>query len=191
MFMKKTQSRRARGFTLTEAAIVLGIVGLILGAIWVAAAAVYGNMRVNNANKDVIAIVQAVRSLYAQQNRITSGNQTPSMIAAGAVPSDLINGTALTSRFPSGATFVGGTGDGLGIVVQMNRVPQDACINLVSVVAGNTRDIGLTAASGGATGGYAAVATVGTPLTAPKLPTAMSTGCVEGPNRVSFVFTLH
>ena len=44
--------QRRRGFTLTEIAIVLGIVGLILGAIWVAAAAVYNNLRVSHADTE-------------------------------------------------------------------------------------------------------------------------------------------
>ncbi len=35
---QKNIQRRNRGFTLTEMAIVLGVIGLILGAIWVAAA---------------------------------------------------------------------------------------------------------------------------------------------------------
>lgn len=41
--------RRAaqKGFNLIEAAIVLGIVGLVVGGIWVAATSVYANLRSN------------------------------------------------------------------------------------------------------------------------------------------------
>ncbi len=65
MSILQSRARKTRGFTLTEAAIVLGIVGLILGAIWVAAAAVYENMRTNRANEQILKVAQAVRSLYA------------------------------------------------------------------------------------------------------------------------------
>src|ERR1700733_12022724 len=61
-----------RGFTLTEIAIVLGIIGLILGAIWVAAAAVYTNMRTSKTTTELLDIVQNVRAMYA-----TSGTVDP------------------------------------------------------------------------------------------------------------------
>ena len=59
-----------RGFTLTEIAIVLGIIGLILGAIWVAAAAVYNNMRVATANTELLQITQAMRAMYATSSTV-------------------------------------------------------------------------------------------------------------------------
>jgi len=52
-----------KGFTLTEIAIVLGIIGLILGAIWVAAAAVYENTRVNRGVTEILAISSGLKAL--------------------------------------------------------------------------------------------------------------------------------
>ena len=52
---------RKKGFTLTEIAIVLGIIGLILGAIWVAAASVYQNQRIGHANTALLHTAQSVR----------------------------------------------------------------------------------------------------------------------------------
>lgn len=183
-----------RGFTLTEAAIVLGIVGLILGAIWVAASSVYGNLRVNKGNTAVMQLLQGVRSLYAEQASIPSGIQNTSLIQAGVIPADMIqNPSTGALRDPwSGAAFVGGTGDGAGIVIQMNNIPQSDCVKLVSTVGGNSRDAGLYQATGRASStSYVAVAALpATPLTAAIQPTVTSTNCSNTINGVTFVFGL-
>src|SRR6202000_3454343 len=78
----KPVAKRKRGFTLTEIAIVLGIIGLILGAIWAAASSVYANLKANAAQQGVLAAAQAVRSLYATSANtgVTNGNiTTPGM----------------------------------------------------------------------------------------------------------------
>ena len=85
--------RQSGGFTLTEAAIVLGIVGLILGAIWVASASVYSNYRVNNAVKELIAIVGGVKGLggtSASLNTPAGTEITQTIITLKIPPADLI-----------------------------------------------------------------------------------------------------
>jgi prepilin-type N-terminal cleavage/methylation domain-containing protein len=57
--------RRKRGFTLTEIAIVLGVIGIILSAIWAAASSVYQNLRTQQAVQEVQIIVAGYRSLYS------------------------------------------------------------------------------------------------------------------------------
>src|ERR1700685_3788359 len=98
---------KKRGFTLTEIAIVLGIIGLILGAIWVAAAAVYTNMRVARSSQELLQITQAVRSLYATSTTtgVTTGDGSPmttSLIPAGVFPNDSLptGETSLTVNAP-------------------------------------------------------------------------------------------
>jgi len=192
-----TTRNKRRGFTLTEIAIVLGIVGLILGAIWVAAAAVYNNLRVSHGNTQILQIAQAVRTLYATQSTITAGDDSLAMITAGTVPSDMVNAaaTGLTNVW-GGNFYVGGTGDGLGIVVQSNAVPQAQCIDLVAMVGGSTRDSGLFQAkslgAGTTATAYAAIATVPATgaLTVAVAPTAASTACVAGLNTLQFGFLL-
>src|SRR5882762_1552401 len=77
-----SREQEKRGFTLTEIAIVLGIVGLILGAIWVAAAAVYSNLRTSKATTELLNIVQNVRALYATAGAV-SPQADMAMSAAG------------------------------------------------------------------------------------------------------------
>ena len=57
---------------LREVAIVLAIIGLILGD-RVAAAAVYNDMRVSTANTEFLQITQAIRALYATSSTVDPG----------------------------------------------------------------------------------------------------------------------
>jgi len=150
-----------RGFTLTEIAIVLGIIGLILGAIWVAAAAVYNNLRVSKANTAILQIAQGVRSLYATSNNVgAAGDLTAQMVNAGVIPSDLINGAAANSVWPGGLTAVSSVAAlDTGFTVKMTNVPRAACISLLTTVGGTNRDQGLT--SVGATGASAPIVALG------------------------------
>jgi prepilin-type N-terminal cleavage/methylation domain-containing protein len=137
-----TQARlgqRKKGFTLTEIAIVLGIMGLVLGAIWVAAAAVYNNQRVNQGNTAVMQVLQAVRTLYAQRATITTGDRTAELVAAGVIPTNLVNGTGMAAPW-GGTMFVSGTADGLGVAIVMNGMTPTLCVGLVAQIAGASHD---------------------------------------------------
>lgn len=59
---------KSRGFTLTEIAIVLGIIGIILGAIWAAAAMVYENNRTKQAREQSLAVINNWRSIYGSRH---------------------------------------------------------------------------------------------------------------------------
>ena len=75
--MTKIASQRAtRGFTLTEIAIVLGIIGIILGAIWAAAAMVYENNRTKEAREQTLAIINNWRSIYGSRKVDVAGTGT-------------------------------------------------------------------------------------------------------------------
>lgn len=83
-----------RGFTLTELAIVLGVIGIILGAIWAAASHTYSNYRTQKAVSQILTIVQSVRSIYSK-GVFAAGdpiwlNFTNVLINSNAVPGDMI-----------------------------------------------------------------------------------------------------
>ena len=61
-----------RGFTLTEMAMVLGIIGVVLGGIWVAAASAHSSMLANTTAKQVVTLAQNVRSFYAGRTQIAA-----------------------------------------------------------------------------------------------------------------------
>ena len=86
------QRKTRRGFSLIEAAIVLGEVGLVIGGIWYAAASVQSNMRVNETASGILQIAQGVRRVFGLNSYpTTNGTQwyiTSSVLAAGIAPPD-------------------------------------------------------------------------------------------------------
>ena len=87
-----TASGATRAFTLTELAIVLGIIGLILGAIWVAASKVYQSNRVDTAVKEAAAISSSYRSLY-NTHGVDTGDGTDitcTGVNSGFFPTDML-----------------------------------------------------------------------------------------------------
>lgn len=88
------------GFSLIEAAIVLGVVGLIIGGIWVAAAAVSD---ANKINKTTLMIHQGLGDLdrlFGNQPLPTAGTDlTPLMISAGIIPADMVKNNLAYSEW--------------------------------------------------------------------------------------------
>jgi len=173
-----------RGFTLTEIAIVLGIIGIVLGTIWSTATSVYATQRTNQTNMDILQIMQEVRSLYAtapSTGVTTATDLTSGLITDGAVPTRLVSGTGLKDEWPNGVTAIltPATGDSFTIV--MTALPQSACISALTSVGGTSRDAGLfnaTAVASAAVATSDAIATT-TPLLTPVTP-AIATAAAAG-----------
>ena len=191
--------KNTKGFTLTEIAIVLGIIGLILGAIWTAAAAVYQNQRVAHANTAILQIVQAVRGLYATANS-DAGLTVDNLVCSKAVPSDLVVGVCggpatMIDMWPAGVTTIVPSAASDGFAIEMSAVPQAACINLLMAIGGQNRDPGLyylgtTVVAVAGIGSSAAATTAGPPLTGSPTPLTAAVPCVAGVSTVAFGFSL-
>ena len=96
-----------KGFTLTELAIVLGVIGVVLGGIWAAASASFNSQKVDKAQQELITIVNNVRALYANRQGFAQGAMaanatvaaqkasaaalTLAMINAGVFPADMVD----------------------------------------------------------------------------------------------------
>lgn len=192
MIIGRKTARAERGFTLTEAAIVLGIMGLILGAIWVAAASVYDNLRVSTASNQLIQIVQAVRSMHATQNVVDANLSSTLVGQAGGMPADMITrdgGGAINGAQDvwGGAVSVNpvsynGTA-GAAFSITFEGVPQGACSNFLVRNTGTGRDSGLVGA------GNAEATTTPLPLTLSSAVDACSDTTATG-NNVVFTFRL-
>lgn len=153
MLMKRIMPRSMRGFTLTEAAIVLGIVGLILGAIWVAAAAVYNNLRVTSGSNQLLQITQAIRSIHATSQTVDSAMNVEALARTGGLPKDMMDDPNDPSTFTNGwggGVAVGaasiGAGTDNGFFVTFETVPQGPCSDMLVRNTGSGRDSGLVGA---------------------------------------------
>jgi prepilin-type N-terminal cleavage/methylation domain-containing protein len=151
----QSQKRKQRGFTLTEIAIVLGIVGLILGAIWVAAGAVYTNLRVSSTSRDMLAMAQGIRTLYTNQGLMDAGFTTVNLIASGVAPGDMVNTATNTLSDAWGgaitftpATTINTAGD--SFVVDLSGVPTGACVSLLSTNSSPATGTGIAGLNAGA-----------------------------------------
>jgi len=158
-----------KGFTLTEIAIVLGIIGLILGAIWVAASAVYNNLRVSKTTTQLLQVTQAVRAMYATTSTVDpsanmavgavgAGTFPATYAQAGVFPSDMvISATAPTVQDvwggAAGVTATTTTAANDSFAVIFTGVPTAACISLLTGNTGSGRDVNMVGASATAPGG--------------------------------------
>lgn len=59
-----SQQSNRRGFSLVESAIVLAIVGLVIGGIWVASAAIYENYKVNKTVETMISLSDCINRKF-------------------------------------------------------------------------------------------------------------------------------
>lgn len=188
-------SRRLKGFTLTEIAIVLGIIGLILGAIWVAASAVFGNQRLAKANTEILQVVQGSRTLYNTASTTGESNGTSlteALINAGFFPSDMVSGT--TGLTPWGGSTrlniysqtASVTGD--AILVEFSNLSTAACVGLLTGLTGAGRDAGLWNAYANSASKASASLTTGTSF--PVTLTTANTSCSTSSAFVGFLFKL-
>jgi len=85
--MPQSPKTNKRGFNLIEAAIVLGIVGLVLGGIWIAASSVMERQRESRALSDLSIAIQNINNVYKGYG----GNGMLSSLT-GIFPADIVSG---------------------------------------------------------------------------------------------------
>jgi prepilin-type N-terminal cleavage/methylation domain-containing protein len=140
MRLQGRRSKLPRGFTLTELAIVIGIIGLILGAIWTAAGMVNSANKTQKAMSDVSFILQNYRSLFPRGVDTGSGwaDITCQGVTSGFFPASTMNSAAcypgLTSTYPippwGGYYQVWGYQSWQGIIIVINGLTIQACAAL-------------------------------------------------------------
>lgn len=124
------------GFNLVEAAIVLGVVGLIIGGIWVAAASVTENSRENELANTVLSMAPRLAKLSSDQGAASSTNINSTVIQLAIPPANWVRGGGIYD--PWGGTvhfYVDATQAG----IHFQSLRQRACLQLLSRLSGALR----------------------------------------------------
>jgi hypothetical protein len=137
-----TRRKKHRGFNLIEAAIVLGVVGIVIGGIWVAAATVMEEWKVNRTVADIQLIVKNMQSLISIADAEAIGNSvslnTTAMSAgvfpANWVPANWVSGGPLKNPFGGNATVWNWLSPPR-FDLDLYSIPASACAKLVVKVS--------------------------------------------------------
>ena len=146
------QLKKQQGFTLIEIAIVLTIVGLVIGGIWLAASTVLNNNRKTEATRQVIQIVQNTKNLFANQTGANPANGfgQGQAIASGVFPAGMVINNAnvrhpFATETGNNSVTIAGAGNAVtltfGAAAAGLQFPQDACVETVLRV-GTTENFG-------------------------------------------------
>lgn len=182
-----------RAFSLIETAIVLGVVGLVIGGIWVAAATVNDNMKYKDLLEGVTFIVDQTQSsipssaydkgpLVGSTLWIQAGSYTTLGIGMGLVPAHWVKGTNIYSPY-GGVSYINASNSSY-FTVSVNQLPRNACIKLIGAVAKHPGHAGGSVSPSGTMWGRS--------LTGFTIAYRQS-GCSAGNNNVNlyFDFNLH
>ena len=99
---KAVAHKTRKGFSLIEAAIVLAVVGGVIGGIWYSAAYMYENYKVNKTVSDLALIVRNVQGLISVRDAEAIGDVvqiTATLILADVFPKDWTNTGVVRSPF--------------------------------------------------------------------------------------------
>ena len=177
------------GFTLTEVAIVLGILGIILAAVWLAANAVYSNQRLNKASTQILAIEGKLQTVFQNQNAFDTAATTASYITMGLFPADMVQSATVVQNGWRGAVTIKpvtvGTIAGAGVEITYDGLPADECTQLILSLGGIGRQTNLIGIKGGPAGSTYPETTTSFPVSA-----ATAAGyCPTTSNAVTFTFS--
>lgn len=179
--------RDRRGFSLIEAAIVLSVIGLVVGGIWVAAAALIENLRI----KDFVSSALTVQQNTAQLFKNNQVSTAVTFSGPTALNLGLLDGS--TWSLDSSNLILHQWGRHVIIDLLVNgqmrihaiNLPINSCINIVSAIAGADKGYNLTQVN------FPGMGSPGLITTFPFIATqTQCASAVFGQRRVIFTFTL-
>ena len=133
-----THQAKRKGFNLIEAAIVLGVVGLVIGGIWVAASAVMENIKVNKTVEGVFTIARNAQNLISRADSAAMGaiDMVPMFINAKIVPEDWVFGDAVKNPLGEKLYFTNKPIGGYLIIGTKNAsIPKGVCVKMLTKIS--------------------------------------------------------
>jgi prepilin-type N-terminal cleavage/methylation domain-containing protein len=179
-----------RGFTLTEVGIVLGIIGIVIAAIFAAASVAQYRIQLNQGVDEISLITGNMRSLYASQNASAVGSQsfavvTPILIQQSVFPQEMLTtaGATTVADNPWDQTAPGGSAQ-IQIVAAAGGTPSQFAVRYLNIPADVCADLlvrnSLPSAAPGLSG-LQQIQVNGTAVAPlPISPIAAATACPEG-----------
>lgn len=126
-----------KAFSLIEAAIVLGVVGLVIGGIWVGAAEVGERLKVNETVKNIGIIANNVRQLYVGMPKptVTTNIGIP-LMSSGVIPAEMVQNSSIVNAWGGNVTVTIMIGpDSLRFILY--DIPTSVCTKLVMGMIAN------------------------------------------------------
>lgn len=154
----RTYTRRA--FSLIEAAIVLGIVGLVIAGIWTAASALNENYKVRQTSEDIIFIVHNVQNNFTRADSDAMGtgqSLVPIALAAGWLPPTWVKNGMMSPPFSSTYNYIINWTGPPRFQIGFVGVPRTVCIKMIRNITGRFNALNSGYTLGSNTGGLADV----------------------------------
>lgn len=141
----RTITRKQRGFTLVELAVVLAIIVLALAGIIARQRATNQTAQVQSETGNLQAVMGKVNSTFAGRTDYT-GATTAFLLAQGAFPTSMVNGANVVNTWNGAVTVAPGAGN-TSVDITYGGVPTSACIELVANASRSYRTVtvGVTA----------------------------------------------
>ena len=169
-----------RGFSLTELAIALAVVGAIIGAVWGATALVQNGQKAQRLLQDALTAVDMLRDRYRNYNasdldKLTTNSFPPVLQATSSSSSDIV------------LSYYKKTGSPQGINAKIKYISKSQCVKILTSVP-TEKEIGLLAACAG----KGCSMNISTPMTFPITVSIATTACAlaGNDNEVNLVFKI-
>lgn len=136
-----------RGFNLIEAAIVLGVVGLVIGGIWVAAASVQDRLKISDISKGVLVTASNIRrllpaSMHTGSDIWLQDGSHSSAISMRLFPNDWVKGAQVFAPTGEVTMLVADWGTGPLGIMQIHGFSTGQCIRIINGVVMADHSIG-------------------------------------------------
>ena len=129
---------KKKAFSLVEAAIVLGVVGLIIGGIWVAAAQVTLYLQTSRAVSGIMSIKDNMQRLISRRDACTLGdNYFPSasdLVGMGIVPNDWAQGSNIIHPYGGALTVKNMCTSGARFDLIISGLKKAQCFRLLRAI---------------------------------------------------------
>lgn len=121
-----------KAFSLIEAAIVLGIIGLVIGGIWVAASAVSDGLKMSKLKEQTLTLYHKAAPLFRGDFGYMNTNVTSTFSTGGLAPSEMITGSTLIDPWGKDVTiFVTSSSTQQRFGIQLNGHSVAECTYIV------------------------------------------------------------